>query len=143
MQTGSYQNCWQLPNAVGISGRVPADFDVLAEEVEWYAAERKFFDRGGRYVRKLAPKYWIWAEYQKDHNTNLYIARYMDEVLDKLDPEALVVDLGEDAIVCCLEPPGRFCHRGLVANWLYLRLGLVVSEYTVPDSMLQLLPPQV
>jgi len=134
MQTGSFQSCGHLPNAVGISGRVPADFVVKPGEVEWYAAERNFFDRGGRYLRKLAPKYWIWADYQVNHDNGLYTSRYEAEVLEKLDPEALVADLGSDAILCCLEPPGWFCHRRVVADWLYTRMGLVVPEW---------LPPQV
>jgi hypothetical protein len=129
MWTGSFQNCGHLTNAVGISGRVPVDFHVRDEETEWYAAEHSFFKRGGRYLRKLAPKYWIWADYQINHNTGLYTTRYEAEVLEKMDPEALVAELGTDAILCCLEPPGRFCHRRVVADWLHSRLGITVLEY--------------
>ena len=68
---------------------------------------------------------------------SIYTRRYQAEVLDKLDPVAVVMDLDRlcylpegpvEAILLCWEPPGAFCHRRLVAEWLERSLGIVVPE---------------
>ena len=48
------------------------------------------------------------------------------------------LDLGENAILLCHEPPGQFCHRRLVAAWLEKFLNIVVPEshYREPKVML-------
>ena len=50
------------------------------------------------------------------------------KILDKLAPQKVFEDLGEDAIMLCWEPPGKFCHRRLVAKWLEECLGVTVPE---------------
>jgi hypothetical protein len=50
------------------------------------------------------------------------------KILDKLDPQKVFDDLAEDAIMLCWEPPGKFCHRRLVAKWLEECLGVTVPE---------------
>ena len=50
------------------------------------------------------------------------------KILDKLAPQKVFEDLGEDAIMLCWEPPGKFCHRRLVAKWLEEKLGVTVPE---------------
>ncbi len=54
--------------------------------------------------------------------------RYQEETLNKLDPIQVYNDLGEDVILLCWEPTGRFCHRQLVANWLVAHVGKPVRE---------------
>jgi uncharacterized protein (DUF488 family) len=52
--------------------------------------------------------------------------------LDKLDPQKVFDDLGEDAILLCWEAPCQFCHRRLVAEWLEKHLGVNVPELQEP-----------
>jgi len=53
---------------------------------------------------------------------------YRLEVLDKLDPQKVLQDLGGDNfIMCCWEAAGEFCHRQVVAVWLKLA-GVDVEE---------------
>jgi hypothetical protein len=58
-------------------------------------------------------------------------AAYREEyqkILDKLDPQEVFEYLGENAILLCWEPPGKFCHRRLVAEWFERELGVEVPE---------------
>lgn len=64
-----------------------------------------------------------------------YRARYFAEILDPLDPEAVVTDLlklgdGRVPALCCWEPSTgpAWCHRGFVASWLKDTLNLDVFE---------------
>jgi uncharacterized protein (DUF488 family) len=68
------------------------------------------------------------AEYTKSYNIQLL----------GLDPRQVFLDLGENAILLCYEPPGQFCHRRLVAAWLEKFLNIVVPEshYREPKVML-------
>ena len=54
------------------------------------------------------------------------------KILDKLDPQKVFDDLGEDAILLCWEAPGKFYHRRLVAEWLEKHLGVTVPELQEP-----------
>ncbi len=54
------------------------------------------------------------------------------KILDKLDPQKVFADLGEEAILLCWEAPGKFCHRRLVAAWLEKHLGVAVPELLEP-----------
>jgi hypothetical protein len=56
------------------------------------------------------------------------------KILDKLDPQKVFDDLGEDAILLCWEAPGQFCHRRLVAEWLEKHLGITVPELVVSQE---------
>ena len=53
---------------------------------------------------------------------------YQKNVLDKLSPEKVYHDLGENAVILCYERPGVFCHRRLIAEWFCDRLGIKVNE---------------
>jgi hypothetical protein len=65
-----------------------------------------------------------------------YAIEYKREVLDKLDPVKVFQELGSDAVLLCWEPPGKFCHRRLVAVWLEEALGIEVPEYVLSQSRL-------
>lgn len=68
------------------------------------------------------------AEYTKSYNLRLLA----------LDPRQVFLDLGENAILLCHEPPGQICHRRLVAAWLEKCLNIFVPEshYREPKVML-------
>jgi hypothetical protein len=65
-----------------------------------------------------------------------YAMEYHRDVLYKLDPVKVFQELGSDAVLLCWEPPGKFCHRRLVAAWLEEALGIEVPEYVLSQSRL-------
>ena len=82
-----------------------------------------------RPYRKLCPG-WSLVKQYKQHKISRqnYIEIYQEDILNKLDPEQVFHDLREDAVILCWEKPGAFCHRRLIAEWLYDRLGIKVNE---------------
>jgi uncharacterized protein (DUF488 family) len=62
--------------------------------------------------------------------------QFKEYVLDKLDAKEILNEMGEDAILLCWEPPGEFCHRRIVAQWLESELGIKVPErlYSPPKG---------
>lgn len=105
----SYYKKYKGENAVSIAGKCPP----------WYT---------GREYKKLAPKYWFFKKYKEDGDKEFYTEQYQKEVLDKLDPQEVYNELGEDAVLLCWEVSNRFCHRHLVARWLEKELGIEIKE---------------
>jgi hypothetical protein len=110
MKTSYFAKAGGLPNAVCICAGPPQGFK-------------------GKVYKPLAPSWDLVLNYKNgDVSEGDYIIQYYHEVLGELDPAKVVADLGEDAILCCYEGPGKFCHRRLVAEWLENRLGMQVPE---------------
>lgn len=92
---------------------------ICGKAPDWYT---------GLQYKKLAPKYDFFQEWKKNHDNDYYIKCYKEQVLDKLTPIDVVLDLsnmiysfniGEVSIaLICYEKPNEFCHRHLVAAWL-------------------------
>jgi hypothetical protein len=104
--------------------RQPTDFwnstvSIALRAPNWY--------RGRRYSA-LAPRREML---KMDEAT--YRVEYQ-KILDKLDPQKVLDDLGEDAVLLCWEAPGKFCHRRLVAEWLEKHLGRPVPELVVSQE---------
>lgn len=58
-----------------------------------------------------------------------YRARYVDEILDRADLDALVAELpGRATALLCVEADPEACHRSLIAERLAARHGLVVTH---------------
>ncbi|MDO8640243.1 MAG: hypothetical protein Q7R33_01755 [Nitrosarchaeum sp.] len=114
MQTSYFAKSAKKPNAVSIAGKAPV----------WFT---------GRQYKKLAPKYWFFQKYKEDGDVEFYKIQYQKEVLDKLDPKTVFMELGDNAVILCWEAPDKFCHRHLVAKWLSEKLGVIINEidYTV------------
>ena len=69
---------------------------------------------------------------------NEYNPIYADQ-LKKLSPAGIVEEIkklseGKDCILLCYEKPGDFCHRRIVAKWLFDNLGLQVDEFSAPNK---------
>ena len=109
MKTSNYWTHGHNSNAVSIAARAPA----------WYK---------GRQYKKLAPQYWFFKKYKQDGDEKFYTEQYYKEVLDKLDPQKVYEELGEDAILLCYEKPNDFCHRHIVSEWLNQKIGLNITE---------------
>jgi len=85
--------------------------------------------KDARQYRKLCPG-WSLVKNFKHHNLSWqnYTEIYQEDVLDKLDPEKVYHDLGEDSVILCWEKPGKLCHRRLIAAWFYDHLRIRVNE---------------
>lgn len=111
MRTASF---WSYggPGRVAISRSVPLGFRTLPR----YGP----LSPGGWWSRGLP-----WPQY-------IYLYGKQLALLDPRDVHAALVKLAAEAaepVLLCWEPPGRNCHRRLVAAWLESELGVAVPEY--------------
>jgi hypothetical protein len=92
------------------------------------AKSNKFWS--GDEYKKLAPPFDI----VKIDNVELYTKLYYEKVLNKLDPNEVYKELGENAVLICyekwadIESGKTFCHRRIVAKWFEENLGIKVEE---------------
>jgi hypothetical protein len=105
----------RFPNPVSISRFSPQDYD-------------------GRIYLDLAPSAELLSFYKKTQDVRKFRDAYNLQ-LSKLDPAKVVADLGNDAILLCFEDRNAFCHRRLVADWFYSKLGVLVSEFIPPKAI--------
>jgi hypothetical protein len=95
-------------------------------------AKTPFWYDGVQYP-KLAPSWSILCEYKLGRDEDAYCFRFHREVLGKLNAELVLEELrnlsgSKDAVLVCYEKPADFCHRHLVAAWLYNKTGVSVDE---------------
>lgn len=82
-----------------------------------------------KHYPKLAPSAKLLREYKAGGvSKSTYVQRYTEETLNNLDPDEVISELGDCAIMCCYETPDKFCHRHLVVSWLNKQLGLDIKE---------------
>ena len=86
--------------------------------------------RGVCYLPLAPPEDLIERYKNKCIDESSFAQEYTERVLNTLDPFQVVRDLGMSAILLGEEPPGKFCHRRLVASWLEDALGIKVQEYS-------------
>ena len=98
---------------VSIAGLSPEDF-------------RKKFP-GYRVYKPLIPPKQLVLDYKSNKISVQEYTRIYKEQLNNLDPFKVYDELF-NAILLCWEKPGRFCHRRLVADWIYYNTGHKVSE---------------
>jgi hypothetical protein len=104
--TSNFKIAGHLPQALAISLGVPRGW------------------RGRRYTG-LAPSRKLIKIMDPETFTRLYKV----EVLDKLDPMKVIVDLGGDNFaMLCWEAPEEFCHCRVVAAWMRKHTGILVEE---------------
>jgi hypothetical protein len=105
--TSNFKIAGHLPQAVAISLGVPRGW------------------QGARYIVLAPPRPLI-----KIMDPETFIPLYRAQVLDKLDPQKIIRDLGGDNfIMLCWEAPGEFCHRRVVATWLRKETGVLIEEF--------------
>lgn len=109
MNTSYFSKSAKHQNAVSIAFKNPPTFQ-------------------GRHFTALAPPKWLIRKFKRNPDTDEYTAFYYKEVLNKLDPEKVYKQLGENAVLLCWENRTKFCHRHLVAKWFKQRLGIKVTE---------------
>ena len=102
---------------------------ICGKAPEWYQ---------GLQYKKLAPKYDFFMEWKRNKDNDFYIKCFQEQVLDKLNPTDVILDLskmvygyniGENGIaLICYEKPSDFCHRHLVADW-FNKNGVYCKEW--------------
>ena len=102
------------------SAKEPGAVSIARFPPKWYT--------GTRYL-PLAPA----PDMLKIHDWDEYRRRYRTEILDVLDPDKVLQDLGaetagHDIILLCFEKDRTHCHRGLVAEWFCETRGITVPE---------------
>lgn len=84
----------------------------------------------GEEFKLLAPP----ADIIKIEDEELYTKLYYEKVLNKLNPQEVYNQLGDNAVLLCYEKwsdikdKKTFCHRRIVAKWLEKTLGIKVEE---------------
>ena len=102
---------------------------ICGKAPEWYQ---------GLQYKKLAPKYDFFMEWKRNKDNNFYIKCFQEQVLDKLNPTDVILDLSKmvygynigenDIALICYEKPSDFCHRHLVADW-FNKNGVYCKEW--------------
>lgn len=99
----------------------------------------------GEKVHEFVPTKLLLRDYKEGRiNQEIYADRYRREVLRYSgDSKRLIEFLNiNNALLLCWESPEHFCHRRLVARWIYEKSGIVVREvgfedWPMPDSPLE------
>ena len=113
IRTSNYSLNAYHPDAIGISLGVPR------------------FYKGPTYPPLFPPPWLVNKMRMGKFTSKTFIKYYMQEVLNKLDPQQVLDDLLEispDPILLCHCGAGSFCHRKVVAGWLKKELGCEVIE---------------
>ena len=69
-----------------------------------------------------------FAKCKEDGDEEAYRKSYYEQVLRKLDAQKVYDDL-KDKTLLCWEKSGKFCHRRIVAEWIYNEIGVIVEEH--------------
>jgi uncharacterized protein (DUF488 family) len=82
----------------------------------------------------LAPdRQTFFAKKADEIDEKEYEKQYRERVLSRLDPNH-VYDMFANNVLLCWEPPGEFCHRRIVADWIKEELGIAVPEWKPGDD---------
>jgi uncharacterized protein YeaO (DUF488 family) len=82
-----------------------------------------YWFKGVQY-KALAPSGDIFSQQKANPDEGMYTSRFNSEILAVLDRKSVVKELeelsgGNDVVLLCYEKSTSFCHRHLVAGWLY------------------------
>jgi hypothetical protein len=91
-------------------------------------------DWTGAQFPTLAPnRQTFFARKANEFDNDEYERRYREEVLSKLDANKIYETL-KGQVLLCWEPPGEFCHRRIVADWIQEKIGIEVPEWNPGDD---------
>jgi len=106
--------------AIGISLTVP----------EWYEGAR---------LECLAPRSEMVGKIKKgeaNYNQRKYTREYLDLLRGRnIDPHKLIKSIPDGSILLCYEPPGVFCHRLVLAEWIERHTGFVITEWKNEEEL--------
>lgn len=112
IQTSNYARCGNNPMAMAISYSCP----------EWYAGKR---------IAVLAPTWNLISGYKAgDISEADYTTGYLKILQERaLTPQGVLDLVPDNAILLCYESPSEFCHRRVLAEWIYLNTGVEIPEW--------------
>lgn len=91
---------------------------------------------GLRFPTLAPPNHLFFAKKAGKVDELAYERIYYEEVLSKLDPQQ-IYNMFRDKVLLCWEKPGEFCHRRLIAKWIFDELGIEVTEWTPADEKME------
>ncbi|MCU0332703.1 MAG: DUF488 domain-containing protein [Ignavibacteriaceae bacterium] len=109
--TSNYARNGKNPNAYGTSYVRP----------RWY---------NGKMLPEIAPTKDLVTRYKNNEiDIEQYTREYIRTLRERgLTPEKALVLIPDRAILLCYEAPGDFCHRRVLAEWIYLHTGFIIPE---------------
>ena len=120
---------------VGYSGQT---YKKLAPRLSTYIEYSNNLDE----LYKLKEDITLYAEFRRKIEDK-YIENYYETRLKDLNVEELLEKLkskfGEEIILLCYEELHMFCHRRILADWIELKSGVVISEISVKDGNVKIL----
>lgn len=75
----------------------------------------------------LKPPKQLVVDYKSKKISQKEYTRIYNEQLSKLDPVKVYNDL-KNSVILCWEKPKDFCHRKLIAKWIYDNTSNIVEE---------------
>ena len=88
-------------------------------------------------LKCFAPTWDIYSKWKnKEISDEEYSTRFKNEILDKLEPKAILNFFDgfcTDIVLLCYETPEKFCHRHLVSEWL-CSIGINSEEYIIKEK---------
>jgi hypothetical protein len=100
-------------NLVSIAGLTPKEIKIKFPNIKQFDSLKP--------PKKLVENYKGGVISEKEYT------RQYNEILCKLDPKQVYLEL-KDSIILCWESPKKFCHRHLISKWLNASLGLNIEE---------------
>lgn len=118
--TSNYARCGSNPNAIGISCTVP----------QWFSGAR---------LPDLAPEWNMVDSIKKGLlDEQQYTSRYIKLLRSRrIDPTLVYNNLPDGTILLCYESPGDFCHRRILAEWIFLDTEILIPEWKSPEELKQ------
>lgn len=96
------------------------------KNIEWLKSTRVY--------TPLCPSWDLVSSYKSGKITDLEYTKIYTLQLNRLVPIKVCQELGEKSILCCWEKPGLFCHRQIVAKWLFHHFKIII--YELDDEMI-------
>ena len=84
---------------------------------------------GPEFPALAPPRQLLYAKKAGQVDEKGYVEWYKREVLENLDPHK-IYNMLRDNVLLCWEPPGKFCHRRIVAEWIEENVGVRVPEWS-------------
>lgn len=102
----------------GIANKFPPNFTLVSialKTPDWFK---------GKTYPHLAPSSSILSQYKQCQNQSVYVERYTNDILSKLDFDTVIRDLkklsseNENIVLLCYEKSNEPCHRHIVSKWM-------------------------
>lgn len=84
------------------------------------------------FEKDLSPSWSIFKEYTDKKDEKLYVKRFKEEILSKINLKEKIdfwKTKGENIVLLCYEKPNEFCHRHIIAEEIENLLDIKINEY--------------